>query len=149
MNGDGRGFRLRSSKRNGTCTRTDGTPKAPGDGRDAKSFRRADSAVYNRGEVDKPGAESCRAACCKSSTTKTPKISRGSGRLELANWVASADNPLTARVYVNRVWLHLFGRGLVATPDNFGTTGQPAEQPGAARPPGGLVRRERTGVRSN
>ncbi len=55
--------------------------------------------------------------------TNQPTIIRGSGRLELANWIASKDNPLTARVMVNRIWLHLFGRGLVATPDNFGSAG--------------------------
>ena len=43
-----------------------------------------------------------------------------SGRLELANWIASPDNALTARVAANRIWLHLFGKGLVDTPDNFG-----------------------------
>lgn len=47
-----------------------------------------------------------------------------SGRLELANELASATNPLTARVMVNRVWHHLFGRGLVATVDNFGHLGE-------------------------
>jgi hypothetical protein len=53
-----------------------------------------------------------------------------SGRLEFARWVASADNPLTARVMVNRIWLHLFGQGLVRTPDNFGFNGQrPENQP--------------------
>jgi hypothetical protein len=47
-----------------------------------------------------------------------------SGRRELANWIVSPKNPLTARVYVNRVWHHLFGAGLVRTLDNFGTTGE-------------------------
>lgn len=46
-----------------------------------------------------------------------------SGRRELADWIASPDNPLTARVYVNRVWQHLIGEGLVRTPDNFGKMG--------------------------
>ena len=58
----------------------------------------------------------------------SPNVARvpsgSSGRLELANWVAADQNPLTARVIVNRVWQHLFGRGLVATPDNFGVMGQ-------------------------
>jgi mono/diheme cytochrome c family protein len=44
-------------------------------------------------------------------------------RLALAQWIASADNPLTARVYVNRVWQSLMGRGLVATPGDFGLAG--------------------------
>jgi mono/diheme cytochrome c family protein len=47
-------------------------------------------------------------------------ITKGSGRRELASWIASRDNPLTARVIVNRVWQGHFGAGLVRTPNNFG-----------------------------
>lgn len=54
---------------------------------------------------------------------KTP--ARGSGRLDLAERLLAADNPLAARVMVNRVWQHLFGRGIVATVDNFGVLGEP------------------------
>ena len=52
-----------------------------------------------------------------------------SGRLELADWMADARNPLTARVIVNRVWYWLFGEGLVRTVDNFGATGEAASHP--------------------
>ncbi|MBL9186566.1 MAG: DUF1553 domain-containing protein [Opitutaceae bacterium] len=52
-----------------------------------------------------------------------------SGRRELADWMASPDNPLTARVAVNRVWAWLMGAGLVRTVDNFGTTGERPSHP--------------------
>ena len=53
----------------------------------------------------------------------------GSGRAQLAAAVTSRDNPLTARVMVNRVWKHHFGRGIVATPDNLGKTGRRPSHP--------------------
>jgi hypothetical protein len=53
----------------------------------------------------------------------------GSGRLELARAIASRDNPLTARVLVNRVWMHHFGRGSVNTPGDFGSRGDPPTHP--------------------
>lgn len=52
-----------------------------------------------------------------------------SGRLELAEWITHSENPLTARVQVNRIWSHLFGRGLVETTDNFGILGKEPTHP--------------------
>jgi mono/diheme cytochrome c family protein len=56
-------------------------------------------------------------------------FTQGSGRLELAQDIASKDNPLTARVLVNRVWLYHFGEGIVRTPSDFGARGEPPTHP--------------------
>jgi hypothetical protein len=58
-----------------------------------------------------------------------PLPGEGSGRLELARQIASPSSPLTARVFVNRVWHHLFGRGIVASVDNFGVLGESPSHP--------------------
>jgi hypothetical protein len=58
-----------------------------------------------------------------------PLTHEGSGRRELADLITSEDNPLTARVMVNRVWGYLFGRGIVPSADNFGSLGDPPSHP--------------------
>ena len=72
-----------------------------------------------------------------------PPIREGSGRRELARWIASPANPLTARVIVNRVWQWHFGEGLVRTPSNFGTRSEPPSHPRASRLASHAVRRRR------
>src|SRR5439155_18289891 len=56
-------------------------------------------------------------------------IAEGSGRLQVANWIASRENPLTARVMVNRLWQHHCGEGIVRTPNNYGKLGTPPTHP--------------------
>ncbi len=72
-----------------------------------------------------------------------PLGTKQSGRLELARWLASPRNPLTARVIVNRVWRWHFGQGLVRSVDNFGKLGQLPSHPGASRLAGHAVHRRR------
>lgn len=95
----------------------------------AERSRPADLPVFARGELDKPGELVPRGMVKVLYQGESPTIRAGSGRRELADWIAARDNPLTARVFVNRVWLHLFGQGLVTSPNNFGATGQPPSNP--------------------
>ncbi len=89
--------------------------------------RPRDAEFFDRGEVDEPRGLVPR-GLPEIAGSAGDELS-GSGREALARWIASADNPLTARVIVNRVWLHLFGRGLVVTPDNFGLAGTAPSHP--------------------
>ncbi len=59
----------------------------------------------------------------------TPEQAQTSGRLALAEWITDAKNPLTARVFVNRMWEYHFGKGIVATPNDFGKQSKPATHP--------------------
>jgi hypothetical protein len=76
--------------------------------------------VFRRGSPSQPGREIPRQFVSAISGPDRQPFQKGSGRLELAQAIASRDNPLTARVLVNRVWQHHFGNGLVRTPSDFG-----------------------------
>jgi cytochrome c553 len=89
----------------------------------------ADMKVFLRGNPAKPGPVAPRRFLQVVAGDNAPPFTHGSGRLDLADAIASRDNPLTARVIVNRIWLHHFGRGLVATPSNFGKLGERPSHP--------------------
>jgi mono/diheme cytochrome c family protein len=89
----------------------------------------APSRVLLRGNPNNRGDEVPRQFLLVLSGDERKPFAQGSGRLELARAIASADNPLTARVLVNRVWLHHFGAGIVRTPSDFGTRGEPPTHP--------------------
>jgi hypothetical protein len=89
----------------------------------------ADVQIRVRG-VEKQRGEAVPRGFLRVALQTEPTLSpQESGRRELADWIASAHNPLTARVFVNRVWTWLFGTGLVRTVDNFGTTGEQPSHP--------------------
>ena len=88
----------------------------------------ADARIQRRGEPDEPGEEVPRGFIAVLGGA-SPTALAGSGRLELAEWLTRPDHPLTARVMVNRIWQHHFGRGLVATPNDFGVRGRRPTHP--------------------
>lgn len=106
----------------------DGKPKLRAMGMRERA-KPADCPLYIRGEVEKPGTIVPRGVPQVVMRERTKIAPESSGRRELADWLASRNNPLTARVFVNRVWLHLFSRGLVTSPDNFGASGSPPDHP--------------------
>lgn len=85
--------------------------------------------ILVRGQSKIPGEPAPRRFLEAIAGEKQPDYGSGSGRLQLGQQLTDPANPFTARVGVNRVWHHLFGRGLVATVDNFGVLGQPPSHP--------------------
>ncbi len=85
--------------------------------------------VFLRGNPTNPGPAVPRQFLEVLAGKNRQPFQEGSGRLELAKAIASKDNPLTARVFVNRVWMHLFGAGLVTSPSNFGVRTEPPSHP--------------------
>ncbi|MFO0919116.1 MAG: PSD1 and planctomycete cytochrome C domain-containing protein [Planctomycetaceae bacterium] len=89
-----------------------------------------DAPVLNRGELKDKGQSVARGGLTILKTGGIAQISsKHSGRIEVANWIADKNNPLTARVMVNRIWSHLFGQGLVESVDNFGALGSEPSHP--------------------
>lgn len=97
--------------------------------REAKKI--ADCKIHIRGDTQRLGDEVPRGPLqvVTSSDDSFSIPDDASGRLQLAHWIATPENPLTARVYVNRVWQQLFGRGIVSTVDNFGMMGSRPTHP--------------------
>jgi cytochrome c553 len=85
--------------------------------------------IFQRGDPNRPGAEVPRRFVQFLAAEPGAAFAHGSGRLELAQAIASADNPLTARVIANRVWMHHFGAPLVRTPGDFGLRSEPPTHP--------------------
>jgi hypothetical protein len=85
--------------------------------------------VHIRGNPNMLGEEAPRRMMAILAHDADPPFAHGSGRLDLANSIANKDNPLTARVMVNRIWQHHFGKGLVRTPSNFGALGERPTHP--------------------
>jgi hypothetical protein len=94
----------------------------------ASEGKAADTPLRRRGEFSDLSGEPVRRGFLQILGGQTlPEDCEDSGRLHLARWIADAENPLTSRVMANRIWLHHFGRPLVATPDDFGLRSETPE----------------------
>jgi hypothetical protein len=89
----------------------------------------ANARVHRKGDPKNPGDEVPRGFLTILGGQQIPKGHKGSGREFLADWIAGAKNPLTARVMVNRIWAYHFGKGIVQTPNDFGTRGKQPTHP--------------------
>ncbi len=88
-----------------------------------------DLSIMVRGDVNRLGPVVPRGFLTVLAEDKRSEFQQGSGRLELARQIVSKDNPLTARVFVNRVWARIVGHPLVSTPSNFGKLGERPTHP--------------------
>lgn len=89
----------------------------------------ADARLQFRGEPNRLGETVPRRFLSILGGEPLPANCQESGRRELAEWLTAPDNPLTARVMVNRIWSYYFGRGIVATPNDFGVRGERPTHP--------------------
>ena len=90
----------------------------------------ADSPIYRRGDFQNLGDVVPRGFLSAVPPSTNFSIPHGtSGRLQLAQWLTDAENPLTSRVLVNRIWRHVFGKGIVRTVDYFGVHGETPSHP--------------------
>src|SRR5206468_11614696 len=97
-------------------------------GKPAKTFGLERGQLEQRGEEVEPGYPSILSPNREARPGQTALGSTGR-RAALAHWITIRDNPLTARVLVNRLWQHHFGRGLVGTPSDFGVRGERPTHP--------------------
>lgn len=105
-------------------------PKRPEAMTVAEHEELGDCPVHIRGQIRNLGPKVPRGYIQAAFHGEAPKVPADvSGRVQLAQWIMSPGNTLTARVLANRVWMELFGEGLVRTPDNFGVTGEKPSHP--------------------
>ncbi|MEA3212811.1 MAG: hypothetical protein QOE70_5868 [Chthoniobacter sp.] len=117
-----------ANKKKAAAPQKDNSAALAGQAMGVQEGTASNARLYVRGEIDSPGDTVPRGFLTVMTNGAPPVIpAQASGRLELADWLTA--NPLTARVMVNRAWQHLFGQGLVRTPDNFGATGERPSHP--------------------
>ena len=85
--------------------------------------------LTDRSQIGSEPPKTTESPASKSTNELTDDSLQSISRVKLANWIASPENPLTARVMVNRIWQHHFGQAIVSTPSDFGTHGQAASHP--------------------
>ena len=91
--------------------------------------RPADATLLQSGDIDQPGQTVARGFPQLLAYNPSSIPNDSSGRLELARWMTNENSALVARVMVNRIWLHLFGEGIVRSPEEFGATGELPSHP--------------------